>query len=46
MWTAAWAKATKAAALAFKADKTKKAQTIALKKGLDTNESIKVAEVR
>ena len=34
------------AALAFKADKAKKAQTIALKKGVDTNESIKVAEVR
>ena len=46
VWTAAWAKATKAAKLAFKADKAKKAQTIALKKGLDTNESIKVAEVR
>ena len=46
IWTAAWAKATKAAKLAFKADKAKKAQTIALKKGLDTNESIKVAEVR
>ena len=46
IWTSAWSKATKAAALAFKADKTKKAQTIALEKGLDTNESIKVAEVR
>ena len=46
IWKAAWAKAAKAAKLAFKADKTKKAQTIALKKGLDTNESIKVAEVR
>ncbi len=46
VWKAAWAKATKAAALAFKADKTKKAQTIVLKKSLDTNESIKVAEVR
>ena len=46
IWKSAWSKATKAAALAFKADKTKKAQTIALKKGLDTNESIKVAEVR
>ena len=38
--------ASKAADLCFKADKTKKAQTIALKKGLDTNASIKVAEVR
>ena len=46
VWTAAWAKATKAAELAFKSDKTKKAQTIALKKGIDTNASIKVAEVR
>ena len=46
VWKAAWAKATKAAKLAFKADATKKAQTIALKKGLDTNASIKVAEVR
>ena len=46
IWKSAWAKATKAAALAFKADATKSAQTIALKKGLDTNESIKVAEVR
>ena len=46
IWTAAWTKATKAAELAFKADATKKAQTIAIKKGLDTNVSIKVAEVR
>ena len=46
IWKSAWAKATKAAALAFKADKTQKAQTIALKKGPDTNQSIKVAEVR
>ena len=47
IWKAAWAKATKAAALCFKADKTAKAQTIAVKKGaLDTNRSIKVAEVR
>lgn len=46
VWKAAWAKATKAAGLAFAADKAKAAKTIALKKGLDTNESIKVAEVR
>ena len=46
VWKAAWAKATKAARLAFKADKARKAQTIVLKKGLDTNASIKVAEVR
>ena len=46
VWKAAWAKATKAAALAFAADKSKSAKTIAVKKGLDTNQSIKVAEVR
>ena len=46
VWKAAWAKATKAAALAFAADKSKSAKAIALKKGLDTNQSIKVAEVR
>ena len=46
VWKAAWAKATKAAALAFAADKSKAAKTIAVKKGLDTNQSIKVAEVR
>ena len=46
VWKAAWAKATKAAKLAFKADQAKKSQTIAVKKGLDTNKSIKVAEVR
>ena len=46
VWKAAWAKATKAAARAFAADKAKAAQTIAVKKGLDTNQSIKVFEVR
>ena len=46
VWKAAWAKATKAAALAFAADKSESAKTIAVKKGLDTNQSIKVAEVR
>ena len=46
VWKAAWAKATKAAKLAFSADKSKAAKTIALKKGLDTNQSIKVSEVR
>ena len=46
VWKAAWAKAVKAADLAFKADKAKAAKTIAVKKGLDTNQSIKVAEVR
>ena len=46
VWKAAWAKATKAAQLAFAADRTNAAKTIALKKGIDTNVSIKVAEVR
>ncbi len=46
VWKAAWAKATKAAALAFAADAAKAARTIAVKKGLDTNRSIAVAEVR
>ena len=46
VWKAAWTKATKAAKLAFAADKSKAAKTIAIKKGLDTNQSIKVAEVR
>ena len=46
VWKAAWAKATKAASLAFAADKSKAAKTIAVRKGLDTNQSIKVSEVR
>lgn len=46
VWKAAWAKASKAAALAFAADASKAAKTIAVKKGLDTNQSIKVSEVR
>ena len=46
IWKAAWAKAVKAAELAFKADEAKAAKTIAVKKGIDTNQSIKVAEVR
>ncbi len=46
IWKSAWAKATKAAKLAFSADKTKSAKTIALKKGLDTNRAIAVSEVR
>ena len=46
VWKAAWAKATKAAALAFAADRTIAAKAIAAKKGIDTNRSIKVAEVR
>ena len=46
VWKAAWAKATKAAELAFAADKAKAAKTIALRKGLDTNKAIKTSEVR
>ena len=46
VWKAAWAKATKAAALAFAADKAKAAKTIVPKGGLNTNEAIKVSEVR
>ena len=47
IWKAAWAKATKAAALAFKAAETLAPKSIAPRKGaLDTNQSIKVAEVR
>ena len=46
VWKAAWTKATKAARLAFAADKAKAAKTIAVKKGLDTNQSIRVSEVR
>ena len=46
VWSAAWAKATKAADLAFKSDKAKAAKAIALRKGIDTNASIKVSEVR
>lgn len=46
VWKAAWAKASKAAAQAFAADRAKAAKTIALKKGIDTNQSIKVSEVR
>jgi hypothetical protein len=46
VWKAAWAKASKAAKLAFAADKSKAAKTIAVKKGVDTNRSIAVAEVR
>ncbi|MBR2838779.1 MAG: hypothetical protein IKE55_08350 [Kiritimatiellae bacterium] len=46
VWKAAWAKATKAARLAFAADKAKAAKTIAVKGGLDTNRAIKTAEVR
>ena len=46
IWKAAWAKATKAAALAFAADKARAAKTIAVKGGMNTNEAIKTSEVR
>ena len=46
IWKAAWTKATKAAALAFAAYRAKAAKTIAVKKGLNTNEAIKTSEVR
>ena len=46
VWTAAWSKAVKAADLAFKADKSKAAKTIVLRKGVSTVEAIKTAEVR
>ena len=46
IWNAAWAKATRAAALAFDSDVSKAAKTIKPTKGPDTNEAIKVAEVR
>ena len=46
VWKAAWAKATKAAALAFAADAAKAAKTIVPKGGLNTNEAIKTSEVR
>ena len=46
VWKAAWAKATKAAALCFEAAAAQKPKSIAVKKGLDTNRSIAVAEVR
>jgi hypothetical protein len=46
IWKSAWSKAVKAADLAFKADAAKGAKTIAVKKGPDTNQAIKVSEVR
>ena len=46
IWKAAWFKAAKAAELAFKADATKAAKTIFVKKGPDTNTAIKTSEVR
>ena len=46
VWTAAWSKAVKAADLCFKADRSKAAKTIALRKGISTVDAIKTAEVR
>ncbi len=47
VWKAAWAKATRAAALAFEADAVKAPKTIALRKGtLDTTKAIAISEVR
>ena len=46
VWKAAWAKATRAAKLAFAADRAKAAKTIAVTGGLNTNEAIKTSEVR
>ena len=46
VWTVAWAKAVKAADLAFRSDKSKAAKTIALRKGISTVDAIKTAEVR
>lgn len=46
IWKAAWAKATKAAALASESDRKKAAKAIAVKQGLNTNEAIKTSEVR
>ena len=46
IWKAAWAKAVKAAALAFESDRRKAAKTIAVKSGVNTNEAIKTSEVR
>ena len=46
IWKSAWAKATKAARLAFAADRAKAAKTIAVTGGLNTNEAIKTSEVR
>ena len=46
IWKSAWAKATRAAALAFEAAESMAAKSIARSKGPDTNAAIKVAEVR
>ena len=46
IWNAAWAKATRAAALAFESDVSRAAKTIARRAGPDTTKAIAVAEVR
>lgn len=47
VWKAAWAKATRAAELAFEADAARRPKTIAVRRGaIDTNAAIRVAEVR
>ena len=47
IWKAAWAKATKAAALCFEAAAAQSPRRIALRKGaIDTNAAIKISEVR
>ena len=46
IWNAAWAKATRAAALAFDSDASKAAKPIARRAGPDTTKAIAVAEVR
>ena len=47
IWKAAWAKATKAAALCFVAAAAQSPRRIALRKGaIDTNAAIKISEVR
>ena len=47
VWKAAWAKATKAAALCFEAAAAQSPRRIALRKGaIDTNAAIKISEVR
>lgn len=46
IWKAAWAKAAKAASLAFAADKSMSPKSIKPSKGPDTNLAIKTSEVR
>ena len=46
VWKAAWAKATRAATLAFEAADARAPRRLALRKGPETNQAIAVAEVR